>query len=299
MLSEQNILITSNPRPYMTADLMHKNIRLTSHLGGRLIVYSARGHLAEDLIVRDPIENGLKLVISNVNMRLRASENELRVNSPTAFAVLSEGRHEREHVFYAGRKRWDVALILDRELVIEELGKDPDELLHRQKQQTLILRSTPADDAMQAMAMQLLSAPQGRMGNMVRLGTGLNLAAMVLGQLARQSTSAPSGLNRSDLQRVAEACEVMSDNLAAAPDMASLAKHTGTNPGKHSRDFKAVTGLTPNAWLQEERLSHAWHLLSTRSKSVAEVAHDVGYSPAYFATLFRRRFNVSPSDLAR
>jgi len=282
----------------MDDDLFYHNIRLTSHLGGQFMVYSARGHLLEDLVVTDPIEDGLKLVISNVTMSLQSGDRELlTTREPTAFALLSQGPHPRRQVFSAGPKLWDVALTIDRSLVQAELGHAPEDLLGDGRD--LCVQARPADAAMQAIVMQLLTAPAGEMGNMVRLGTGLNLAALVLGQLTDQKTSVPGGMDHGDLQRISYACEMMMENLSEALDLQSLARISGTNPGKFMRDFKAVTGMTPSAWLQEERLRHAWNLLSARSRSVSGVAHDVGFSPAYFTTLFQRRFKVRPSELGR
>jgi AraC-like DNA-binding protein len=56
------------------------------------------------------------------------------------------------------------------------------------------------------------------------------------------------------------------------------------------------TSLT--AELTDLRMSLALTLLQVTDKAVGEIAHDVGYeSPSRFATRFRARFGISPSDI--
>ncbi len=62
--------------------------------------------------------------------------------------------------------------------------------------------------------------------------------------------------------------------------------------------IKKLTGLTPNQYLQEARLLEARHLLERRMfHSVDKVAEAVGFtSGRYFATIYRRRFGISPKS---
>ncbi len=61
-------------------------IQRSLHLDGRLGIYSAYGNLTRDLHVTDPIEDGLKLVISNTKMDIRAAQNDLGVTHRRARA---------------------------------------------------------------------------------------------------------------------------------------------------------------------------------------------------------------------
>jgi YesN/AraC family two-component response regulator len=64
------------------------------------------------------------------------------------------------------------------------------------------------------------------------------------------------------------------------------------------KKVKQLTGITPNEYVQEMRLSQARTLLENRRCStVKEVAFSVGFKDVrYFSTLFRKRFGKLPSD---
>lgn len=64
------------------------------------------------------------------------------------------------------------------------------------------------------------------------------------------------------------------------------------------RKLKAVTQLTPGAWLQETRLQKAKELLENKEyDSIKAVALEVGIKPNYFAEAFKKRFKVLPTDI--
>lgn len=62
------------------------------------------------------------------------------------------------------------------------------------------------------------------------------------------------------------------------------------------RAFKKSTGLSPNQYLVNQRISLACTLLENTKKSVTEVALSVGYENlSYFAKQFKKHTNVIPS----
>jgi AraC-like DNA-binding protein len=64
--------------------------------------------------------------------------------------------------------------------------------------------------------------------------------------------------------------------------------------------FQKYAGMSPNAYLIEQRVNHARELLCTTACSVTEVSAYVGYSdPYYFSKLFKKRTGVCPSTLQR
>ena len=63
------------------------------------------------------------------------------------------------------------------------------------------------------------------------------------------------------------------------------------------RQFKASTGLTPHAYLNEIRLSYAQRLLRRPDASIAAVAERLGFSQqSYFARWFAKATGISPSE---
>ncbi|HHM21701.1 MAG TPA: helix-turn-helix domain-containing protein [Bacteroidetes bacterium] len=88
--------------------------------------------------------------------------------------------------------------------------------------------------------------------------------------------------------------ENMSDSNFKAQDLAT-AMHL-SRPHLH-RKLKAITGLTPGAWLQETRLQKAKQLLREKKyTSVKAIAYEVGIKPGYFAKAYRKRFGKLPSE---
>lgn len=84
-------------------------------------------------------------------------------------------------------------------------------------------------------------------------------------------------------------------SLAQPPDLAQLAKESGTSVHRLKEAFRQQLHITPAAFIRETRLIEAAWQMNETSKSVAEVGTALGYSsPANFATAFRERFGISP-----
>ncbi len=65
------------------------------------------------------------------------------------------------------------------------------------------------------------------------------------------------------------------------------------------RKLKAVTGVSPVAYLRKFRLQQAAVLLRTSGSSVSEIAYAVGYENlSYFAKIFQEAYGKSPSEYA-
>ncbi len=62
------------------------------------------------------------------------------------------------------------------------------------------------------------------------------------------------------------------------------------------RRFVDATGMSPNAWLQRQRIARARALIETSTATTAEIAAQCGYeSPETFRAAFRRIAGVSPA----
>ncbi|MFC9999586.1 GlxA family transcriptional regulator [Nocardia sp. NPDC127526] len=78
-------------------------------------------------------------------------------------------------------------------------------------------------------------------------------------------------------------------------DLNSLAAHACMSVRSFTRHFKAETGMAPGAWVLQQRLRHARHLLETTALPVDEVARAAGLGTA--ASLrhhMRGELGVSP-----
>jgi|SRR6476661_5614080 len=79
-----------------------------------------------------------------------------------------------------------------------------------------------------------------------------------------------------------------------------LARQFGINDCKLKQGFKAAFGTTVFGYLAEKRLTTARALLEASTLPVQEVGEAVGFAnPAHFATVFKKKFGMAPSQLRR
>jgi AraC family transcriptional regulator len=96
--------------------------------------------------------------------------------------------------------------------------------------------------------------------------------------------------------RLRRATAYIHDNLAEALSLEAIAQQAGLSRFHLLRLFKRACGETPFQHITRLRIEEACRLLSSGSRSVAEIAFRCGYeNPAHFASAFRRVIGVSPS----
>ncbi|RXH02792.1 helix-turn-helix transcriptional regulator [Bradyrhizobium vignae] len=82
--------------------------------------------------------------------------------------------------------------------------------------------------------------------------------------------------------------------------LAALAADAGLSRFHFCRAFKESTGLSPHAWLRQNRLEQAMNMLRDTQVSVVSVAAALGYSTqTAFAAAFRKLTGETPSDWRR
>ncbi|MBP3777509.1 MAG: substrate-binding domain-containing protein [Prevotella sp.] len=80
--------------------------------------------------------------------------------------------------------------------------------------------------------------------------------------------------------------------------MEDLGETVGLSRVQLYRKVKAITGLSPVELLRKIRLQHGYVLLSTTTKTIQEIAFEVGFNtPAYFSKCFREQYGKYPSEL--
>ncbi|MBQ7570874.1 MAG: substrate-binding domain-containing protein [Bacteroidaceae bacterium] len=80
--------------------------------------------------------------------------------------------------------------------------------------------------------------------------------------------------------------------------MDDLGEEIGMGRVQLYRKVKAVTGQTPVELLRQMRLQRAYALLTSTTKTVAEIAFEVGFNtPGYFSKCFREQYGKLPMDL--
>lgn len=89
----------------------------------------------------------------------------------------------------------------------------------------------------------------------------------------------------------------LSDSLDADISLDTLAALADMPVRTFNQAFRQAFHTTPYQFVLERRVTRAQTLLLTTSLSVSEIAAQVGFSnPTHFATAFKRRVGVSPSD---
>lgn len=101
----------------------------------------------------------------------------------------------------------------------------------------------------------------------------------------------------SDRALVKAARGYLSERLADPPSPEALARILGTNEKKLNAAFRAEMSMPVFAWVREERMREARHLLAHTEAPVREIGEHLGYpNPANFSTAFRERFCASPRE---
>ncbi len=121
------------------------------------------------------------------------------------------------------------------------------------------------------------------------------LLSHFFGQLALNHSKSMKQVDKSRLQR---AKEILSNNLENPPSLSELSKELGLNTTKLKKEFKEVFGLPVFKYLQNERLTTAHGLISTKEATVQEAAWHVGYdSLSSFSNAFAKKFGYRPSQI--
>lgn len=80
--------------------------------------------------------------------------------------------------------------------------------------------------------------------------------------------------------------------------MDDLGEEIGLSRVQLYRKVKALTGLSPVELLRQMRLQRGYTLLTTTTKTVNEVAYEVGFgTPGYFSKCFKQQFGKYPTEL--
>jgi AraC-like DNA-binding protein/DNA-binding LytR/AlgR family response regulator len=94
---------------------------------------------------------------------------------------------------------------------------------------------------------------------------------------------------------VRQAMAYLHEHYADSISRADLARHVALSADYLTFCFRKELGVTPVAYLNRYRVNQAKQLLADPSKSITEVALEVGFSDSgYFSRVFRREVGISP-----
>jgi AraC family transcriptional regulator of arabinose operon len=97
--------------------------------------------------------------------------------------------------------------------------------------------------------------------------------------------------------RVVRAMEYLREDLRRPFALPGVACDAGLSVSRLSHLFREQVGLSPQQFVERERIARAKQLLSLTSRTVAAVAAEVGFeNPFYFTLRFKKHTGLSPSD---
>ncbi|HET6670822.1 MAG TPA: helix-turn-helix transcriptional regulator [Pyrinomonadaceae bacterium] len=97
-------------------------------------------------------------------------------------------------------------------------------------------------------------------------------------------------------QRVQIVRSAIEKDCRHAWTITTLAKLVNLSPSRLRHLFKSETGITPNQFVKEVRLSEAEKLLRTSFLRVKEIMNRVGFlDESHFGHEFKKTYGVSPS----
>ena len=108
-------------------------------------------------------------------------------------------------------------------------------------------------------------------------------------------------VNATDFSFCEKLSRILNDELNN-PDFKSdeLCHLLGLSKAQTYRKITALTGMSPNTLIRELRLRKSLKALKNNTKTVAEIAYDLGFnSPTYFTRVFRNRYEVLPTSFAK
>lgn len=77
-----------------------------------------------------------------------------------------------------------------------------------------------------------------------------------------------------------------------------FAKLTGRSLAAFKRDFGHTFQTSPRKWLQEKRLTEAYHLIKQKKRKPADIYLEVGFENiSHFYTSFKQKFGVTPASI--
>ena len=118
---------------------------------------------------------------------------------------------------------------------------------------------------------------------------------------ARLTTPMPSPHELSLDEKFLRKAKVMVEKNIGNPSFGveQMADEIHLSRAQLFRKLKAITGLSPNEFINNIRLDKAAALIQAKADIVTQISYSVGYNDqSYFAKRFRKKFGVSPKEYA-
>lgn len=100
--------------------------------------------------------------------------------------------------------------------------------------------------------------------------------------------------------RIRAAMDHICRSFAAPLSLEGIAGVAGLSVSRMAHLFAEQVGMSPQRFVEQQRISRAAELLRVTQRSIKEISRDVGYEdPFYFTQRFRRAMRLSPTEYRR
>lgn len=244
-------------------------------------MYCVEGHLYyrhENHQNRVQIEKKQNVILSNVN-------NEISI--PKKVHLGMTAIYLKENIEVNGKKCKtllesvisDISAIVDKSRPLSYFG----ELSPLTAQHASTLLNNDRKDAV---------------GKLIVEGAVMNILATQIDSHDKSNECSKIGspLNNSELLKMSEIAEFISDNISMSLNIADISRDFGLSPKKLQAGSRYVFGETLGNFITELRLDHSLELIQTSDLNMSEVCYQIGFSSrSYFSKSFKDRFGVLPS----
>jgi len=276
-------------------------------ISGGLILSAGINRFDAPMRVRSDLTAGLKVVVllsGRLQIRI-ADGDEQTICGPAALLIRSGRKTPRDQIFTPDIPLRYALVQMNEAVYGERLGQALDDCLTGNESilpdnpLRPLLLTCPAGRPLQALANQIMTCPvSGPERDLFLCGKALQLASVAVASCLAYANSRPGPfISSRDVLNIHKARDILIGSMRDPPSLETLAQQAGLNVRKLNAGFRAVYGTTVFAFLQEHRLEVAYRLIASGEVSVSEAAFQVGYGPAHFATIFRKRFGISPGQL--
>ncbi|MHC9244204.1 helix-turn-helix transcriptional regulator [Aeromonas jandaei] len=128
---------------------------------------------------------------------------------------------------------------------------------------------------------------------LARLRTEELLFLLAFGEQGPQLMSILRQLSNRQVERLQQ---FMEKHYLMEWKLSEFAKEFGMGLTTFKELFGAIYGVSPRAWISEQRILYAHQLLLNSEMSIVDIAMEAGFSSqSYFTQSYRRRFGCTPS----
>jgi AraC family transcriptional regulator len=100
--------------------------------------------------------------------------------------------------------------------------------------------------------------------------------------------------------RIRHALTHIRTHAAENPNIDRIAVDVGLSRSRFYQQFKSCVGVSPQHYLDWQRMTLATNELSATEKRIADIARDLGFSaPSHFTRFFVQHMGLSPSEFRR